>query len=126
MVKRPYFNGLTFHRVIKGFMIQSGDVKAAGNTDCGVPDFKDEISADTGFDVEGRLAMANIGRPNTNACQFFITVVPNKGLNGSYSIFGQIVDGMDMVKNISRVPTGPKDKPMLPVIIKTVTIERKP
>ena len=125
-VKRAYFNGLTFHRVIKGFMIQTGDVKAAGNTVCGVPYFKDEIVADLKFDVEGRLAMANIGKVNTNSCQFFVTVGRSADLDGKYTIFGQIVDGLEVVKNISKVPTGAQDKPMLPVILKTVAIERKP
>ena len=126
MVKNPYFNGLTFQRVINGFMIQTGDVKAAGNTMCGVPYFKDEISPDLKFDVDGRLAMANIGRPNTNSCQFFITVGRSKDLDGKYTIFGQVVDGMEIVQSISKVPTGAKDKPTIPVILKTVIIERKP
>src|SRR5262249_3955183 len=121
-VKRPYYNGLTFHRVIKGFMIQTGDVKGAGDTICGVPYFRDEISPDLKFDTVGRLAMANIGRPNTNSCQFFITVGKSTDLDGKYTIFGQIVDGQDVVNNINRVPTGAKDKPVLPVILKTVTI----
>ena len=124
-VKRPYYNGLTFHRVIKGFMIQTGDVKAEGNTICGVPNFKDEISPDLKFDIVGRLAMANTGRPNTNTCQVFITVGRSAELDGKYTIFGQIVEGQEIVNNISKVPTGPKDKPMLPMILKTVVIERK-
>jgi peptidyl-prolyl cis-trans isomerase A (cyclophilin A) len=126
MVKKPYYNGLTFHRVIKGFMIQTGDVKAAGNTVCGVPNFKDEISPDLKFDVVGRLAMANTGRPNTNSCQIFITVGRSADLDGKYTIFGQVVDGQDVVNNLSKVPTGANDKPVIPQILKTVVIERKP
>ena len=124
-VKRPYYNGLTFHRIIKGFMIQTGDVKAEGSTNCGVPNFKDEVSPELKFDTVGRLAMANTGRPNTNACQFFVTVGRSAELDGKYTIFGQVVEGQDIVTNISKVPTGLKDKPMLPILLKTVVIDRR-
>src|SRR5260370_24236108 len=98
MVKKPYYNGLTFHRVIKGFMIQTGDVKAAGNTVCGVPYFKDEVSAGLKFDAVGRLAMGNIGQANTNSCQFLITVGRSADLDGKYTIFGQVVDRIDVLQ----------------------------
>lgn len=119
-----YYDGLTFHRVIKGFMIQTGDTRGTGNTDCGVARLRDEIDASLKFDTVGRLAMANTGSPNTAACQFFITVSKPAYLNGSYTIFGQVVSGQDIATKISEVPTS-REKPVVPVIVKKVTIERK-
>ena len=119
-----YYDGLTFHRVIKGFMIQTGDTRGTGSTDCGVARLRDEIDASLKFDTVGRLAMANTGSPNTAACQFFITVSKPAYLNGSYTIFGQVVSGQDIATKISEVPTS-REKPVVPVIVKKVTIERK-
>ncbi len=124
MVKKPYYNGLTFHRVIKGFMIQTGDVKATGSSDCGIPRLKDEIDPSLHFDTVGRLAMANTGSPNSAACQIFITVGKPTYLDGTFTIFGQVVGGQDIADKISQVPTS-NEKPIVPVIVKTVTIERK-
>jgi peptidyl-prolyl cis-trans isomerase A (cyclophilin A) len=124
MVKRPYYNGLTFHRVIKGFMIQTGDVKGTGSSDCGIPRLKDEIEPSLHFDTVGRLAMANTGSPNTAACQIFITVGKPTYLDGTFTIFGQVVAGQEIADKISQVPTS-NEKPIVPVIVKTVTIERK-
>jgi peptidyl-prolyl cis-trans isomerase A (cyclophilin A) len=123
LVKRPYYNGLTFHRVIKGFMIQTGDVNASGSSDCGIH-LKDEIDPTLKFDTVGRLAMANTGSPNTGGCQFFITVGKPMYLNGGYAIFGQVVAGQEIADKISQVPTS-NEKPIVPVIIKSVTIQRK-
>src|SRR5580658_7923117 len=123
MVKRPYYNGLTFHRVIKGFMIQTGDVRASGSSDCGIH-LKDEIDPTLKFDTVGRLAMANTGSPNTGGCQFFITVGKPMYLNGGYAIFGQVVAGQEIADKISQVPTS-SEKPIVPVVIKSVTIQRK-
>jgi peptidyl-prolyl cis-trans isomerase A (cyclophilin A) len=125
-VQRPYFNGLTFHRVIKGFMIQGGDVAGTGSGNCGVPNLRDEIEPTLDFKEPGRLAMANTGKPNTAACQFFITVGNADYLKGMFTIFGQVVAGQEVADNISRVPTVRDDKPLAPVVIKTVTIVRKP
>jgi peptidyl-prolyl cis-trans isomerase A (cyclophilin A) len=125
MVRRPYYNGLTFHRVIKGFMIQTGDVNASGSSDCGVKGLKDEIDPSLHFDTVGRLAMANTGSPNTAACQIFITVGKPTSLDGGYTIFGQVVAGQDIADKISQVPTS-NEKPLVPVIVKSVTIQRKP
>jgi peptidyl-prolyl cis-trans isomerase A (cyclophilin A) len=124
-VQRPYFNGLTFHRVIKGFMIQSGDVAGTGSGNCGVPHLRDEIDPTLDFRQPGRLAMANAGKPNTASCQFFITVGNADYLKGMFTIFGQVVGGQDVADKISRVPTVRNDKPLAPVVIKTVTIVRK-
>lgn len=123
--RKPFYNGLTFHRVMKGFMIQTGDVRGTGDSVCGVPTIPDEIDPDLKFDEPGRLAMANIGRPNTANCQIFITVGPAPHLDGKFTIFGQVVSGQDVADKISEVPTGEKDGPLEPVILKTVTIRRQ-
>ena len=125
MTTRPYYNGLTFHRVIKGFMIQTGDVNATGSSRCGIPNLRDEIDPVLNFKQPGVLAMANTGEKNSAACQFFITVGNADYLTGMYTIFGRVVSGQDVADAISRVPTGANDKPIAPVIVKTVTIERK-
>jgi peptidyl-prolyl cis-trans isomerase A (cyclophilin A) len=126
LVKRPFYNGLTFHRVIKGFMIQTGDVNATGSSSCGFPNLRDEIDKTLNFKEPGRLAMANTGRPNTAGCQIFITVAPADYLTGMYTIFGQVVSGQDVADKISQVPTSRDDKPVTPVIVKSVTIVKKP
>jgi peptidyl-prolyl cis-trans isomerase A (cyclophilin A) len=125
LTKRHYYDGLTFHRVIKRFMIQTGDVNATGSSPCGIPNLRDEIDPSLNFKEPGRLAMANTGSPNTGACQIFITVGTPDYLTGMYTIFGQVVSGQDVADKISQVPTAPGDKPILPVTIKTVTIQRK-
>ncbi len=121
-VKRPYYDGTIFHRVIPGFMIQGGDPTGTGRGGPGY-EFKDEIKS-LKFNKIGRLAMANRG-PNTNGGQFFITVqksLPN--LNGGYTIFGQVVEGQEVANAISRVQRGARDKPMADIVLETVTIER--
>lgn len=121
-VKRPYYDGTIFHRVIPGFMIQGGDPTGTGRGGPGY-EFKDEIRS-LKFNKIGRLAMANRG-PNTNGSQFYITVqksLPN--LNGGYTIFGQVVEGQDVANAISRVQRGRGDKPMVNIVLETVTIER--
>jgi cyclophilin family peptidyl-prolyl cis-trans isomerase len=123
--KRHYYDGLTFHRVIKGFMIQTGDVKGTGSTPCGIPNLRDEIDPSLNFKEPGMLAMANTGRPNTSACQIFITVGNADYLTGMFTIFGQVVEGQDVADKISKVPTVAKDKPLVPVTIKSVTINRR-
>ena len=125
LTRRHYYDGLTFHRVIKRFMIQTGDVNATGSSPCGIPSLRDEIDPSLNFKEPGRLAMANTGSPNTGACQIFITVGTPDYLTGMYTIFGQVVSGQDVADKISQVPTAPGDKPILPVTIKTVTIQRK-
>ena len=124
MVRKHYYDGLTFHRVIKGFMIQTGDIRGTGTSNCGIPNLRDEIDPDLKFDTVGRLAMANTGAPNTAACQIFITVGKPAYLNGKYTIFGQVVVGQDIADKISLVPTA-NEKPVLPVRVKSVTIRRK-
>lgn len=125
MVRKPYYNGLTFHRVIKGFMIQTGDVKGTGAGDCGIPNIRDEFSSKVSFDNPGTLGMANTGRPNSGACQFFITVGRASRLDGKHTIFGQVVIGHEVAVAISEVPTGAEDRPKTPVLVKSITIHTK-
>src|SRR5580704_17119368 len=122
--KKRFFDGLTFHRVIPGFMIQGGDPLGTGTGGPEGPGFpyKNENSPGLDFDVPGRLAMANAG-PNTNASQFFITEVPNPALNGGYTIWGQC-DNPDVVKAIARVKRDPSDKPLTAVHIQHVIVQR--
>jgi peptidyl-prolyl cis-trans isomerase A (cyclophilin A) len=123
-VKKKFFDGLTFHRVIPMFMIQGGDPLGNGLGSPGGPGFpyKNESVASLKFDVPGRLAMANAG-PNTNGSQFFITEVVAAPLNGMYTIWGQCGND-DIVKAIARVPRDANDKPNTPVHIKRVIVER--
>ena len=125
-VHRPFYNGLTFHRVIPKFMIQGGDPLGNGMGGGGVKSIPDEFVDSLKFDKPGVLAMANVGRPNTGGCQFFITTTDSlpAHLNGKHTIFGQVVVGQDVVDAISMVPTGEQDKPVTPVVMKTVLIRR--
>ena len=125
LVRQPYFNGLTFHRVIKGFMIQTGDVKGTGAGDCGVPNIPDEFNRKLTFDNPGTLGMANTGRPNSGSCQFFITVGRVSRLDGKHTIFGQVVLGQEVAVAIAGVPTDSADRPKTPVVVKSVTIHSK-
>ncbi len=120
---KRFYDGLIFHRVIPKFMIQGGDPLGTGYGDPQGPGFpfEDEVVAGLGFDVPGRLAMANSG-PKTNGSQFFITEVPLPYLNGKHTIFGQC-ENPDVVKAIARVPTA-DEKPVKPVVINRVVVER--
>jgi peptidyl-prolyl cis-trans isomerase A (cyclophilin A) len=122
VTKKPFFDGLIFHRVIPEFMIQGGDPQGNGTGNPGYK-FVNETSPDLKFDKPGLLAMANAG-PNTNGSQFFITEGPREMLNGGYTIFG-LCDPVSLVAKIARVPIGPiKDRPATDVVIKKVTISR--
>ncbi|MBZ5534862.1 MAG: peptidylprolyl isomerase [Acidobacteriia bacterium] len=118
----PYYNGTIFHRVIKDFMIQGGDITGTG-TFSPVLKFKDEFVDALKFDRTGLLAMANSG-PNSNGSQFFITVSTPSNLNGVHTIFGRVVEGYNVVEKISKVPVGPGSKPLNKVVINTITIDR--
>jgi peptidyl-prolyl cis-trans isomerase A (cyclophilin A) len=122
MKNKPFYDGLAFHRVIDNFMIQGGDPLGNGT---GNPGFslQDEFSKTLKHDRPGRLAMAHSAAPNSAGSQFYITTVPYPSLDGAYAIFGQIVEGMDVVMKISKVKTDPRDKPLTPVVMKKVTIE---
>jgi len=121
MHHKPLYDGTIFHRVIPDFMIQGGDPSGTGMGDPGFS-FADEFYPDLGFDVPGRLAMANSG-PNTNGSQFFITEVPTPHLNHHHTIFGQCDEpSMNVVKAIARVQANRDDKPLIPVVLRKVTI----
>lgn len=113
LAKRDYYNGVVFHRIIKGFMIQGGDPTGtgAGGESMWGKEFSDECSPDITFDRPGLLAMANRG-PGTNGSQFFITTAATPWLNGNHTIFGEVTKGMDVVEKLESVPTGPGDKPL--------------
>ena len=121
-VKQPYYDGIIFHRVIDGFMIQGGDPLGKG---IGGPGYKfaDEFHPKLRHSKEGMLSMANSG-PNTNGGQFFITLGPTPHLNDRHSVFGEVESGMDVVRKIGSTKTGPGDRPVKDVVIQTIKIER--
>ncbi len=112
LIERGYYDGLIFHRVIKGFMIQGGDptgTGTGGESIWGKP-FKDEVCKEVGFDKPGLLAMANAG-PGTNGSQFFITVIKTPWLNMHHTIFGEVTSGYDVVEKLENTPTGQASRP---------------
>lgn len=128
LAKDGFYDGVKFHRVIKGFMIQGGDPNSKNDADpnswgTGGPgyQFADEITATNKNDV-GTISMANAG-PNTNGSQFFINVAANNFLDTKHTVFGKVTKGMEVVKAIENTPTGPNDRPIEPVVIKSITIQ---
>jgi peptidyl-prolyl cis-trans isomerase A (cyclophilin A) len=122
-VTAPYYDGIIFHRVIDGFMIQGGDPLGQG---VGGPGYKfaDEFHPSLRHNKAGILAMANAG-PNTNGGQFFITLGPTPHLDNRHTVFGVVEDGLETVQKIGEVRTGAQDRPVKDVVINKVTIERK-
>lgn len=120
LTNKGFYNELIFHRIIKGFVIQGGCPRGDGTGDPGY-EIDDEISPSLKH-LKGTVAMANHG-PNTNGCQFYICLNPLPRLDGGYTIFGQVIDGVDVVDNIGNVATDPKDKPLKDIIMEKIWIE---
>jgi cyclophilin family peptidyl-prolyl cis-trans isomerase len=127
LAAKGYYDGVTFHRVIDGFMMQGGDPSGTGRGGESLwgGSFADEFSPELRFDRPGILAMANAG-PGTNGSQFFITYAPTPHLNDKHTIFGEVIEGMDVANAIAKTPKGPGDKPTEPVVMESVTIESRP
>lgn len=122
LAEKGFYDGVIFHRVIDGFMIQGGDPEGTG---MGGPGYtiEDEFVDDLRFDGEGILAMANTGMPHTGGSQFFITLDKTPWLNGHHTIFGKVKEGMDVVRRIGHSETDMADRPLEDVVIKTIEIK---
>lgn len=121
LVDKGFYNGLTFHRIIDGFMIQGGDPVGNGTGGPGYA-IPDEFVKDLHFDRAGLLAMANSG-PNTGGSQFFITLAPTPWLDNHHTIFGVVIKGLEIVEKIGKVQTDRQDKPKTPVVIESITLK---
>jgi peptidyl-prolyl cis-trans isomerase B (cyclophilin B) len=122
LAKEKFYDGTVFHRVINDFMVQGGDPTGTGRGGPGYK-FEDETKGNPNKHAPGTLSMANAG-PNTNGSQFFITVAPTPHLNNRHSVFGEVVEGYDVVEKISKVPRNGQDRPNKEVKINSVKIER--
>ena len=120
LIEKGYYDGIVFHRVIEGFMLQAGCPKGDGTGGPGYT-IPDEFHAELTHDSEGVLSMANSG-PNSGGSQFFVTLAPTAWLDGKHAVFGKVIEGMETVRTIGGTPTGPGDRPLEPVVIEGVRI----
>jgi peptidyl-prolyl cis-trans isomerase A (cyclophilin A) len=118
----PFYDGLIFHRVIEGFMLQAGCPDGVGTGGPGYR-FEDECMTELSHDTDGVLSMANAG-PGTNGSQFFVTLAPTPHLNGRHTVFGKVIDGIDIVKKIGAAATGMHDRPVQDIVMESVTVKR--
>ena len=121
LAKKGYYDGIVFHRVIEGFMIQGGDPTGTGR---GGPGYQidDEFGDGLAHTQPGMLSMANSG-PNTGGSQFFITLAATPWLDGKHAVFGKVTDGLDVVSKIGKVKTDRRDRPVEDVVMEKVTVD---
>ncbi|MEZ4417617.1 MAG: peptidylprolyl isomerase [Gemmatimonadota bacterium] len=124
LVEKDFYDGVIFHRVIDGFMIQGGDPTGTGRGGPGHT-IKDEFHKELRHDDAGILSMANAG-PNSGGSQFFVTLAATPWLDGKHAVFGRVVDGMDVVRKIGSTPTGAGDRPRTDVVMEKVSLESAP
>ena len=122
LAQEGFYDGVIFHRIIDGFMIQGGDPTGTG---MGGPGYtiEDEFTPELTHESEGILSMANTGRPHTGGSQFFITLAATPWLDGHHTVFGKVIKGMEVVREIGHVMTGPQDRPVHDVVINKITIK---
>ena len=122
LAQEGFYDGVIFHRIIDGFMIQGGDPTGTG---MGGPGYtiEDEFTPELTHESEGILSMANTGRPHSGGSQFFITLAATPWLDGHHTVFGKVIKGMEVVREIGHVKTGPQDRPVHDVVINKITIK---